>query len=107
MSFEYSNIGLLEVDKVRVNSAYTLPTVDGTAGQQLTTNGSGVVSWGAALTTNSKVSPLVTAAENTQLKNQVSKLEADIKNLTIKISELETKVENSDMVVVKSNVIKK
>jgi len=30
---------------VSVNNAYTLPTTDGTAGQVLTTNGSGVVSW--------------------------------------------------------------
>ena len=34
--------------RVRINNAYTLPTVDGTANQVLTTNGAGVVSWASA-----------------------------------------------------------
>ena len=35
--------------KVSINGAYTLPNADGTAGYVLTTNGSGVVSWAAAV----------------------------------------------------------
>jgi len=38
----------LNVSELSVNNAYTLPTADGTNGQQLTTNGSGVLSWAAA-----------------------------------------------------------
>ena len=33
--------------KLRINNVYTLPNVDGTAGQFLTTDGAGNVSWGA------------------------------------------------------------
>ena len=35
--------------KVSINGAYTLPNADGTSGYVLTTNGSGVVSWAAAV----------------------------------------------------------
>jgi hypothetical protein len=37
----------IEENGININSAYTIPKVDGTAGQVLTTNGSGVVTWGA------------------------------------------------------------
>jgi hypothetical protein len=37
---------------LNINNAYTLPKVDGTAGQVLTTNGSGIVSWGAGGSVN-------------------------------------------------------
>ncbi len=36
---------LVTASKLSINGAYTLPDVDGTAGQYLQTNGSGVVSW--------------------------------------------------------------
>jgi len=35
----------VKINKLDVNGAYTLPTVDGTAGQYLATDGSGVVTW--------------------------------------------------------------
>ena len=40
----------LELDsgRVKISDAFTLPGTDGTSGQMLTTNGSGVVSWGDA-----------------------------------------------------------
>jgi hypothetical protein len=37
----------IEANGININSAYTIPKVDGTAGQVLTTNGAGVVTWGA------------------------------------------------------------
>ncbi|MGW8180623.1 MAG: hypothetical protein ACWGQW_17965, partial [bacterium] len=40
-------LNLIATAGVRINSAYTLPASDGTAGYVLTTNGSGVVSWQA------------------------------------------------------------
>ncbi|MDD5005099.1 MAG: polymorphic toxin-type HINT domain-containing protein [Candidatus Omnitrophica bacterium] len=39
--------GTFSADSVNVNSAYTLPTADGTNGQVLATNGAGAVSWAA------------------------------------------------------------
>lgn len=41
------NINVLTVTTVTVNSAYSLPTFDGTAGQYMTTDGSGNLSWGS------------------------------------------------------------
>ena len=37
--------GTIRGSGINVNNAYTLPTSDGSAGQQLTTNGSGTVTW--------------------------------------------------------------
>jgi len=45
MSFDEIKKGNLTVNSLNVNNTYTLPTVDGTAGQVPTTDGAGVVSW--------------------------------------------------------------
>ncbi|GAB5538949.1 MAG: hypothetical protein Salg2KO_10520 [Salibacteraceae bacterium] len=37
--------GIAEVDSLRINNTYALPTVDGTNGQIMTTNGLGITSW--------------------------------------------------------------
>ena len=37
--------GTIRGSGINVNNAYTLPTSDGSAGQQLTTDGSGTVTW--------------------------------------------------------------
>ena len=42
----------LTLSGFRINSVYTLPKVDGTSGQVLTTNGSGTVSWQTGTTVN-------------------------------------------------------
>lgn len=45
-SYKWKNIFLQGyINQVNVNNAYTLPTVDGTNGQVLKTNGAGVVTW--------------------------------------------------------------
>jgi len=50
------------------NVTYTLPATDGTSGQQLTTNGSGVLSWSAASSgANTALSNLASVAINTAL----------------------------------------
>ncbi|MFD0962867.1 tail fiber domain-containing protein [Pseudofulvibacter geojedonensis] len=47
LSFSYDNLYPLRISTtgVEINQAYTLPTVDGTANQVLSTNGSGALSW--------------------------------------------------------------
>lgn len=37
----------VQIGRLNINGAFLLPTVDGTAGQTLVTNGAGIVSWGA------------------------------------------------------------
>ncbi len=50
------------------NVAYTLPTADGSSGQQLTTNGSGVLSWGSA-SINTPISGLTLASSTNSIDN--------------------------------------
>ena len=43
--FEQEVLKVLENNNVTVNAAYTLPLVDGTTGQRLTTDGAGNLTW--------------------------------------------------------------
>ena len=44
-NFEQEVLKVLASNNVTVNADYTLPTEDGTAGQRLTTDGSGNLTW--------------------------------------------------------------
>ena len=50
---------------LNINNAYSLPTADGTAGNILTTNGAGVVSWSAAAAENDPMAWLKTGNAGT------------------------------------------
>ena len=56
---------------VRINTAYTLPTVDGTEGQVAITNGAGTVSFGTVSTANiTGLATVATSGSYTDLSNQ-------------------------------------
>ena len=46
MSFDEIKKGNLTVNSLNVNNTYTLPTIDGTAGQVPVTDGTGTITWG-------------------------------------------------------------
>jgi formylglycine-generating enzyme required for sulfatase activity len=50
---ENNYVGVKAADSIAGNLIWTLPAADGTAGQLLSTNGSGVLSWATATTANS------------------------------------------------------
>ena len=56
---------------VRISSAYTLPKVDGSANQVLTTNGSGAVSWATAGGGSSHAMELISSANVTSATNNI------------------------------------
>lgn len=57
-----SNVTISDTGAINVAGAFTLPIVDGTTGQVLTTNGSGVVSWGSVAGTGTVTSVSVVSA---------------------------------------------
>jgi hypothetical protein len=62
------NLRLLDNNAVRISNVYTLPTIDGSTNQVLTTNGSGTISWANTPATPS-LSDVMVVGNNTESKN--------------------------------------
>lgn len=65
--------GTFNANSINVNGAYTFPSVDGTSGQVLTTNGSGTVSWATPASGAAEDSTRITDADgNTKIQVEES-----------------------------------
>jgi len=75
-------VALKAADNLTANLTLTLPSADGTSGQVLQTNGSGVLSFGGAGKVLQVVSTVVTTASSTSLTTT----QADIPSLSVSIT---------------------